>query len=87
MNQEQWPKIEQKVNKAEVASRKKQLAQQEIFEETGLTKKERKEMGKKLGFENEEIMEIVEELESEKEILCFLIGLSSFKDIERLQNE
>jgi hypothetical protein len=30
---------------------------------------------------------LVFEGESEKEILCFLIGLSSFKDIERLQNE
>jgi hypothetical protein len=69
LSPEQWQKIEEKTSKAEIAERKKRSAEVELYEETGLTKEEREKLGKEKLLEKEDIAEIVEELESEKEAL------------------
>ena len=69
LSPEQWQKIEEKTNEAEIAERKRRAAEVELYEETGLTKAEREKLGKEKLLEKEDIAEITEELESEKEIL------------------
>jgi len=66
---EQWQKIEEKTNEAEITERKRRSAEVELYEETGLTKAEREKLGKEKLLEQDDITEIVEELESEKEAL------------------
>lgn len=70
LSPEQWQKIEEGVNKAEITERKRRLADAELYQETGLTQAERDELGKEKLLEQDDIAEIVEELESEKEILA-----------------
>lgn len=66
---EQWQNIEEKTDEAEVAERKRRSAEVELYEETGLSKAERKKLGKEKLLKQEDIAEIVDELESEKETL------------------
>lgn len=66
---EQWQKIEEKTDVAEKAERKLISAEVELYEETGLTKAEREKLGKEKLLEQDDIAEIVNELESEKEVL------------------
>jgi MoxR-like ATPase len=70
LSPEQWQKIEEKTNEAEIAERKRRSAEVELYEETGLTKTEREELGKEKLLEREAIAEIAEELENEKEALA-----------------
>ncbi len=70
LSPEQWQKIEEKTTEAEKAERKKLAAEVELYEETGLTKAEREKLDKEKLLEKEDIVEIVNELESEKEILA-----------------
>ena len=69
LSPEQWQKIEEKTGEAEKVERKKHSAEVELYEETGLTKAEREKLGKEKLLEQEEIAEIINELESEKETL------------------
>lgn len=69
LSPEQWQKIEEETNEVEIIERKKRSAEIELYEETGLTKTEREKLGKEKLLEQEDIAEIVEELESEKESL------------------
>jgi len=66
---EQWQKIEEKTDEAEISERKRHSAEVELYEETGLTKKEREKLGKEKLLEKDDIAEIMNELESEKETL------------------
>ncbi|MFC1756834.1 AAA family ATPase [Patescibacteria group bacterium] len=67
---EQWQKIEEKTDEAEFVERKRQSAEVELYEETGLNKAEREKLGKDKILGQEDIAEIVNELESEKEALA-----------------
>ncbi len=69
-NPEQWQKIEKKVDEAEDVERKKHSAEVELYEETGFTKEEREKLGKEKLLEQEDVTEIVDELENEKESLA-----------------
>lgn len=67
---EQWQKVEEKVGSAELAERKRQLAESELYDETGLTKAERDKLTKDELLERKDIAEIAQELEGEKEALA-----------------
>lgn len=69
LNQEQWQKVEENVEEAELAEKKRHSAEVELYEETGLTKAEREKLGKQKLLEQGDIAEIVNELEKEKEAL------------------
>ncbi len=66
---EQWGKIEKSVEEAEKAQRKRQLAETELYGETGLSKKEREELSRKKLLEKSDVAEIAAELEGSQEAL------------------
>lgn len=66
---EQWEKIEKEVNKAEIAERKRKLAEIELYEEEGLKSLKREELKKEELLKMFDIEEIGEELEGEREAL------------------
>lgn len=70
MEKKLWPKIEENVRKAEIMERKRIAGDIELYDETGIIKTKRKELGKEKLLEKEDIAEIVEELENEKEVLA-----------------
>jgi len=70
LSPEQWHETEERTRLSEIINRKRNAGEVELYEETGLTKAEREELGKKGLFEGGDAAEIAEELESEKEMLA-----------------